>query len=119
MRLRARMTKKQMLVGVGRTDIKDTCMLARNVLRYTLDGVVHVRYCDTDIIKVDKTTGNTTITSGGFYSRTTKRHLNHFQNIVTIIQRNFTWYIVTLKPPWLEQDFFDGMTISPDGSVLN
>ena len=117
MELRNRMTKKQLLASVDRTDIEDTRILARNVLRYTLDNVIHVRYCETDIIKIDKVTGNTTLTSGGTYSQTSKRHINRFQNVVKVMQRSGIWYIDV--PCWSSRPFFDGITITPDGIVLN
>jgi len=60
------------------------------------ENTIALRHHNTDIIKLDRRM-YATLDNGGWYSVTTKKKLNSVLNEfnVSIVQKNFVWYIYT------------------------
>lgn len=92
--------------------------IRRTKLRYATSELIYsngtraIEHHNTDIVRFYPD-GDITVTSGGYYSKTTKERINDaLGKIGHIVQRDFRWYYC---PNGNESDkvpFYDGMVIN-------
>jgi hypothetical protein len=117
-----RTTKAQVLAS-SKKPVHSVKVIANNTFKIEYqDGSVAIRLHDTDVITfVDFDNANDfkyfVLDSGGWRTNTTRDRMHHWMpEGMRIFSTNGLWYVKTDKGVF---DYFDGMKISKDGTLLN
>ena len=101
--------KSELLEGITK-DVVTSKIIANNTLRIEYaDGSKTIRLHNTDVVTT-LPNGNITLNSGGWKSSTTKDRVNTFSPF-RVSQSKGIWSVNG-------QDFYDGITFKPDGSLV-
>lgn len=99
-------------------------IVAKNTVILTMkDGSEHVKYCDTHIVIKRPAHNTIVLSSGGFFTKTTKERIEEYAPI-RIYQKLGVWYVGVKDnryPAHPEEMpiFYDGMVIDYDGQIMS
>lgn len=102
------------------SDVLDASRIGLNLAEIEFrSGILGIRHWNTDIVLVDKDMGLVSLDNGGFYSVTTKKHMNSALNIYApghrIVQRAGNWYLIC--PDGSKYNWSNSMRIHKSGNV--
>tara|TARA_R100000306_G_C4264882_1_gene87160 strand:+ start:173 stop:514 length:342 start_codon:yes stop_codon:yes gene_type:complete len=80
------------------------------------DETIKVRYCDTDVMTFDRSAGDITLDTGGWFTSTTKVRMNQASNTFDlgfrVYQKNKIWFVRKSNGEVIE---FDGDKVTFKG----